>query len=66
MKIDKPVIKIEVTPRELLLMTYCVDELLCITKEMNLMRGFDLGKQTECDRLASDLNKVIDAFQCIK
>ena len=66
MKIETPIIKVEFTPRELLLMTYCIDELLYITNEMDLKRGFGLNKQEECNRLLSDLDESISILNLDK
>jgi len=49
------------TPRELILMQYCIGELLEVTREMDMKRGFDHGRQDECIKFLKELDDVISA-----
>ena len=53
-------IETNISPREFYLLKYCVSELLTISDELDLKRGFDLGTQEECKQLLNDLENIAD------
>jgi len=63
MKIEEVNIKLSLTPREVYLISYCIDELLNITDELDLKRGFDDGKQKDCERLSLEMVKLLTTIK---
>lgn len=58
MKVNPITIDLSLTPREIFLMEYCINELISITQEMDIKRGFDMNKQGECIRISAQLYHI--------
>ena len=63
MRINNLEITVDLTPKELHLLRYSIRELLEITADLDIKRGFSLNMQSDCQEILSNLDDICEGLK---